>query len=89
LLADSVPFGVMGTADQMIPVQVVFLLAVTDPQQQVRWLKQLVEFFQQPDHIGQIQAAASPAAVARILRGHLLLEEPANASNDPHATPNH
>ena len=88
LLADSVPFGVMGTPDQMIPVQVVFLLAVTDPKQQVRWLKQLVEFFQQPQHIRQIQAAALPADVARTLRGHLLLEDTAAARNEGQATLN-
>jgi len=88
LLADAVPFGEMGTADQVIPVQVVFLLAVTDPKQQVRWLKQLVEFFQQPDRIGQIQAAASPADVAQTLRGYLLLGETASGRSDQHATPN-
>jgi PTS system galactitol-specific IIA component len=82
LLADSVRFGVMGTPDQVIPVQVVFLLVVTDPKQQVRWLKQLVEFFQQPQYIRQIQAAASPSDVATILRGHLLLEEIANARKE-------
>jgi PTS system galactitol-specific IIA component len=82
LLAEPVFFGVMGIPDQTIPVQVVFLLAVTEPKQQVRWLKQLVEFFQQPDLIGQLQAAPSPSAVARILRGHLRLEESAGAPND-------
>jgi PTS system galactitol-specific IIA component len=79
LLTDPVPFGVMGTPDQVIPVQVVFLLVVTDPKQQVRWLKQLVEFFQQPHHIRQIQAVALPSDVAKILRGHLLLEDVATA----------
>lgn len=88
LLADSVPFGVMGTPEQVIPVQVVFLLAVTDPKQQVRWLKQLVEFFQQPQHIRQIQTAVSPTDVARILRGHLLLEDIATGRNECHAAPN-
>jgi PTS system galactitol-specific IIA component len=88
LLADSVTFGVMGTPDQVIPVQVVFLLVVTDPKQQVRWLKQLVEFFQQPQHIRQIQAAASPSDLAKILRGHLFREDRATDRNESHTTPN-
>ena len=81
LLTDPVPFGAMGDADQIIPVQVVFLLAVTDPKLQVRWLKQLVDFFQQPGQIGQLQSATSPAEVAQTLRTHLLLGE--NAGGIP------
>ena len=84
LLAEAVPFGMMGTADQVIPVQVVFLLAVTDPKQQVRWLKRLVEFFQQPERIGQMQAAATPVDVVQILRRYLLLEgTPSAWKNQP------
>jgi len=72
LLEKPVPFGLMGTDDQTVQTQVVFLLAITDPKLQVQWLRRLVEFFQRPGLLREIQSVPSAADVAHILRRHLL-----------------
>lgn len=75
LLNKPVSFGVMGTEDQFADVEFVFLLAVTDPQAQVIWLKGLIEFVQDTDNLTHLSELRSKSAedAATFLRSALSL----------------
>lgn len=77
LLAEPVPFIVMGTEDQVTNVEFVFMLAVTDPQAQVIWLKSLIEFVQDASHLNQLSGLVSHSApeVAKFLEAAISIPE--------------
>ncbi len=72
VLDEPVPFGLMGAPGEQAPVQAVFMLALTEPHTQVRWLNRLINFFQQTSQFRQLLAANTPECVASILRAHLI-----------------
>ena len=48
VLASPVEFIEMATLDQFVDTKIIFLLAITEPEQQVIWLSRLVNLFQTP-----------------------------------------
>ncbi len=70
-LTQPVPFGMIGDPTQQVETRLIFMLSVTDPAAQVRWLRRLVDCFQQPELLNQLLQAASAAEVVALLRPHL------------------
>ena len=48
VLSSPVEFIEMATLDQFVDAKIIFLLAITEPEQQVIWLSRLVNLFQTP-----------------------------------------
>jgi PTS system galactitol-specific IIA component len=46
ILRHPVAFGEMGTEDQSVPAEIVFMLSILEPDEQVTWLSRLVSTFQ-------------------------------------------
>lgn len=71
-LEEPVQFGEMGTLDQTIDVDMVFLLALCEPESQVRWLKKLADFLQERQLLADLQSLVSEHEVASYLRRHII-----------------
>ncbi|MBC7232097.1 MAG: PTS sugar transporter subunit IIA [Chloroflexi bacterium] len=77
ILDQPVQFGEMGgDSGSTLPVQIVFLLALNNPDQQVEWLQRLVLLFQQPGLLQHLKQLSQEDAVAAFLREHLLPKRP-------------
>lgn len=72
LLKKPVAFGEMGVNDRKVLVDIVFLIALNDPDQQVVWLKRLTDLFQNAKLLRELQATTSNLEAAELLRKHLL-----------------
>jgi len=66
-LVEPVWFREMGSGDQQVPVELVFMLAVKDADSQVDVLSRLVELVQDPDHLARLRQAADEAAILGLL----------------------
>lgn len=71
-LARPVPFGVMGTADDRVDVDVVIALLVTEAHAQVEVLTTLVELVQRDGWETTLRAARTPAELAAAFDALLL-----------------
>ena len=71
-LEEPVRFGEMGTLDRTIDVDMVFLLALCEPESQVRWLKKLADFLQERQLLADLQSLVSEHEVASYLRRHII-----------------
>lgn len=74
-LAKPVLFGNMGEPGSELAVQIVFLLAMTDPQAQVGLLQSLVAAFQNGEVLERLLQAAMPEDIVRIMTEQLVMEE--------------
>jgi PTS system galactitol-specific IIA component len=72
LLKNPVTFGEMGDNNHYVLVDIVFLLAINNPDQQVIWLRRLTDFFQQANLMRDLQNTTSNLEAAELLRKHLL-----------------
>lgn len=70
LLRKPVVFGAMGSQGQ-IQARIVFLLAITKPHSQVAWLGRLVQFFQEPGLLQELEGARTAQQVVAILQERL------------------
>ena len=57
VLASPVEFTEMATLDQFVDAKIIFLLAITEPEQQVIWLSRLVNLFQTPGFLDSFSKA--------------------------------
>lgn len=57
VLASPVEFTEMATLDKFVDVKIIFLLAITEPEQQVIWLARLVNLFQTPGFLVSLSEA--------------------------------
>lgn len=73
LLKNPVAFGEMGSNNHTVLVDIVFLLALNDPNQQVAWLKRLADFFQNTNLLKDLRDSTSNIEAAKLLRKHLLV----------------
>ena len=71
-LEQPVRFGEMGALGRTIEVELVFLLALHDPESQVHWLKKLADFFQEREPLAGLLSLGSEHEVARYLRRHII-----------------
>lgn len=74
-LKRTVSFGKMDEPEKKIPVHIVFLLAVLDPQGYIKFLSKLARKFGDASFTSSIYGAPSAEEIARILRENLLESE--------------
>ncbi len=67
-LAHPVPFGNMEDPDEVLPVRIVFVLALNDKHAQIGMLQTIASLLQTPDRLNAIAAASSAKDVLDILR---------------------
>ena len=61
ILAHPVTFGEMGTEDQTVPVEIVFMLSILEPDEQVTWLSRLVSTFQLQGFLSLLKSSPDSA----------------------------
>jgi PTS system galactitol-specific IIA component len=66
-LAAPVPFLEMGTPEQTVQAEIVFLLALNDPKDQVPWLKKMAAIFKDHAVLQSIRLADDPVKLAEML----------------------
>lgn len=82
VLKNPVEFGMMGDPEQTVQTQLVFCLSVTVPDDQVVYLRRLIDFFQQTEKVKELIATKSVEAVISIMEANLFDEEaPASESS--------
>jgi PTS system galactitol-specific IIA component len=74
VLSEPVEFAEMGNPDGRVPVQLVCVLAILEPDKIIRMLQSLVTMFQSPAVLRQIVQARSAAKVVHVLREHCQVE---------------
>lgn len=68
ILRKPVPFGNMANSDEVLPVRIVFLLAMKEPAFQVHWLKQLVSMLRKPGMLEDLIQQTSVDEVVNLLK---------------------
>jgi PTS system galactitol-specific IIA component len=67
-LAQPVQFSEMGTPERTVDAQIVFLLALKDPKQQVPWLKKMATLFKSRANLERVQQCKNAAELAQQLQ---------------------
>jgi PTS system galactitol-specific IIA component len=67
VLSSPVEFLEMATLDQFVDTKIIFLLAITEPEQQVVWLARLVNLFQTPGFLIKLSEAENSEIGYQIL----------------------
>lgn len=65
---EPVEFHVMGDPEKLVPVSIVFLLAIKEDSDQVRVLQGVVDIIQRPAFIDGLLCARTPVEIARLLQ---------------------
>lgn len=68
VLESPVTFGLMGSEGETVDVNVVFMLAITDPKMQVDLLGSLTQLFQDNERMTQLSEVKDKDAVVKLLR---------------------
>lgn len=68
-LAQPVAFNEMGTPERDIQAEIVFLLALKDPKDQITYLKTMVTVFKDKETLTTIRDAKDPAELLAFLKG--------------------
>lgn len=76
LLAKPVEFTEMATTDRFVQAEIVFLLSITVPEDQVKWLARLVDLFQTPGFLSQLKKSPDARACRQLLLERLRKEAP-------------
>ena len=74
VLSSPVRFTEMATNDQFVDVEIIFLLAITEPDQQVVWLARLVTLFQTKGFLTMLYNSKNPVEGHKIIIGALQKE---------------
>jgi len=61
ILRHPVAFGEMGTEDQSVPAEIVFMLSILEPDEQVTWLSRLVSTFQLQGFLSLLKSSPDSA----------------------------
>jgi len=67
-LATPVAFLEMGTPERTVDAEIIFLLALNDPKQQVPWLKKMAAVFKDNALLKSIRHADDPLKLAEMLK---------------------
>lgn len=74
-LENPVSFSMMGDPEVTLPVQIVFMLAIKDPKQQLQLLKQLMKVFQDEKLLQEILASQDKEHLKTLLSQNLFTRE--------------
>jgi PTS system galactitol-specific IIA component len=67
-LVTPIPFLEMGTPERTVDAEIIFLLALNDPKQQVPWLKKMAAIFKDNAVLNSIRHADDPLMLAKMLK---------------------
>ncbi|MED1443358.1 PTS sugar transporter subunit IIA [Aeribacillus composti] len=67
VLREPVTFQMMGNPSQAVEVEIVFILAIKDPNKQLTMLEKLMEMFQNNDEMFKLKNAREKAEIYKIL----------------------
>ncbi len=67
-LLRPIAFQEMGTPERMVQAEIIFLLALNDPKQQVPWLKKMASIFKDRKTLEMIRNASDPMELAQALK---------------------
>jgi PTS system galactitol-specific IIA component len=67
-LARPVRFTEMATHDRAVAAEIVFLLSIVEPSEQVKWLQRLVTLFQTAGFLRELHRTPDPQSCAALLR---------------------
>jgi galactitol PTS system EIIA component len=67
-LVHPIAFQEMGTPERTVQAEIIFLLALNDPKQQVPWLKKMASLFKDRKTLETIRHASDPLELARSLK---------------------
>lgn len=70
-LKSPIPFTMMGTSDQQVQVEIIFMLAIKEPHGQLQLLQELTEVFQNEACLNGIKSAHDADEVIAILKNTL------------------
>lgn len=70
-LAQPIEFLEMGTPEQTVKAEIIFLLAINDPKQQVPFLKKMAAIFKDHQMLVSIRDAKNPKVLADLLKSRL------------------
>lgn len=71
LLKEPVDFGEMGNPQQVLPVRIVFLLAIADPDAQVLWLQRFMRGLRDAALLSRLAGARHPGEVVELVTAML------------------
>ena len=71
VLRKPVTFGEMGTQDDKVDVQLMFMLAIRKSDCQIDFLGEMIDALQAPGRLNSIRNAASPEEVVRLFKQYL------------------
>lgn len=71
-LVTPIAFLEMGTLDHTVNAEIIFLLALNDPKQQVPWLKKMASLFKDQTMLKTIRDAKDPKKLMEILKNRFL-----------------
>lgn len=71
ILKNPVTFQMMGDPTQTVSTNIIFLLSVVTPANQVKLLTRLIDFFQQSAKLQKLASLATPQQVVDMLQGEL------------------
>lgn len=74
ILRNSVKWLEMGSNDKELDVRIVLLLSITEPEAQVHFLRQLIDFFIVPENIEKLIKSTGVESVKEILKTGLPIE---------------
>jgi PTS system galactitol-specific IIA component len=66
-LVTPIPFKEMGTPERNVNAEIIFLLALNDPKQQVPWLKKMAKIFKDQATLKMIKEMKEPAELVDLL----------------------
>ena len=70
-LKRPLPFKEMGDGVRELPVEMVFVIVVTDPEEEVRVLQRLMRLFSREEVLARLRAAGSAGEAYHILKGEI------------------
>ena len=71
ILKKPVPFKEMGSPEKRLDVEMVFLLAIKNVQEQTVWLKNLMKIFKDKEFMRRLQGCDDSSGVMRLMTGAL------------------
>jgi PTS system galactitol-specific IIA component len=67
-LVTPIAFLEMGTPERTVNAEIIFLLALNDPKQQVTWLRKMVTIFKDQATLRRIRDAEDPSQLLQMLK---------------------
>jgi galactitol PTS system EIIA component len=67
-LKKPIEFCEMGTPDNFVKVEMIFLLALNDPKEQIPWLQKMMATFKSKEDLEKIKNASDPKSLAEYLQ---------------------